>query len=173
MMTGRSVRVWQVGCIALLVLCGGWLSPAPLTSAEEAPILYLFWGDGCPHCEKEKKFLEELHGRYPALDMRWFELWKHPEFLKLADDVRKAYNIPTASVPMTFLGEWSTVGYRSDDTTGIEIEERVAACLENGCPDALEQFSEDPIVQRIRSEAAQNSPVNWQHFPTTLLSQEQ
>ncbi len=171
-MKGSSVRYWQSVFIAMLAVLGGWCAPIQSAHAENAPILYLFWGDGCPHCEKEQQWLEQLHTRYPELEMRWFEIWNHRDFLKLADAVRKAYNIKTASVPMTFLGDWSTVGYLSDDTTGIEIEEHVLTCFENGCPDALEQFSDDPIVQRIRAEAAENSPVNWKYFPAMAQAQE-
>ncbi|KKT07630.1 MAG: putative membrane protein, partial [Candidatus Nomurabacteria bacterium GW2011_GWB1_43_19] len=27
--------------------------------------IYFFWGEGCPHCEKEKPFLETLEEKYP------------------------------------------------------------------------------------------------------------
>jgi thiol-disulfide isomerase/thioredoxin len=53
--------------------------------ASEHPILYLFWGDGCSHCEEEKEFLKLLYKQFPELEMRWFEIWEHPEFAKLAD----------------------------------------------------------------------------------------
>jgi len=165
-MTSYSGRSRLCGILVLLVVFGSWLLPVSSSSAEESPILYLFWGDGCPHCKKEKEFLNELHSRYPALEMRWFEIWKQHEFLKLAEELRKHYNIKTASVPMTFLGEWAIVGYLSDATTGIDLEEQVVKCLKNGCQDALEAFSELPIVQRIREEAADNNPVNWQQFPS-------
>ena len=145
-MTHYSSNFRQPLCITILIILSGLFTAIQPAHAEEPSILYLFWGDGCSHCEKEKIFLEELHSRYPELEMRWFEIWEQRDFLKLADNVRKAYNIKTASVPMTFLGEWSTVGYLSDATTGIEIEEQVVACLENGCPDALERVSEEPIV---------------------------
>jgi hypothetical protein len=71
---------------------------------------------------------------------------------------------------MTFLGDWAAVGYLSEATTGIDIEEQVVRCLENRCQDALEPFSELPVVQRIREEeAADNYPKNWQQ----LLSKSQ
>ena len=171
-MTRFCGSFWQLLGITMLIVLGGWLAAIQPAHADEPPILYVFWGEGCPHCEKEHEFLEELHARYPELEMRWFEIWEHRDFLQLADKVRKTYNIKTASVPMTFLGEWSTVGYRSDATTGIQIEENVVKCLENGCPDALERVSKEPIAQRIRAEAAENNPVNWQQFPSTAQAQE-
>ncbi len=171
-MTRYCGSFWQLLRITMLIMLGGMFVAVQPARAEEATILYLFWGDGCPHCEKEQKFLEELHARYPELEMRWFEIWEHRDFLKLADRLRKTYSIKAASVPMTFLGEWSTVGYLSDATTGIEIEEQVVGCLKNGCPDALERASKEPIVQRIRAEAVENKPVDWQQFPSTSQTQE-
>jgi thiol-disulfide isomerase/thioredoxin len=28
--------------------------------------VYFFWGDGCPHCEEEKQFLNEMKKKYPG-----------------------------------------------------------------------------------------------------------
>ncbi|PIE33775.1 hypothetical protein CSA56_09685, partial [candidate division KSB3 bacterium] len=142
------------------------VSSGPLYAAE-TPILYLFWGDGCPHCEKEKEFLQDLRKQYPELEMRWFEVWDHPKFAKLADSLRKAYNIKTASVPMTFLGEWSTVGFRSDDTTGINIMNQLEKCLQDGCQDPLNKLGPQVIVEKIRTQAAEKSADGWESFPAS------
>ena len=34
--------------------------------AAEPQILYLFWGDGCPHCEEEKMFFDVLQQEVAA-----------------------------------------------------------------------------------------------------------
>jgi hypothetical protein len=49
------------------------------------PILYLFWGDGCRIAKKKKKFLAMLREQYPELEMRFFEVWDHPQFTTLGD----------------------------------------------------------------------------------------
>ena len=99
--------------LGLLVALGASLLILQEAIAAEHPILYFFWGEGCPHCEKEKEFLSRLQEKYPELEMRWFETWKHREFTQLADTMRKAYDIKTSSVPMTFLGDWNHVGFSS------------------------------------------------------------
>ncbi len=142
------------------------------TFAAETPILYLFWGDGCPHCEKEKHFLQNLRRQYPELEMRWFETWEHPEFAKLADSLRKAYKIKTASVPMTFLGAWSRVGFRSADTTGTQIVKQIENCLQAECQDALAKLGPQAIVEKIYTEAVQNKPKNWEYFPALSKKKE-
>jgi glutaredoxin len=136
--------------------------------AAEHPILYFFWGDGCPHCEKEKEFLFVLQEKYPELEMRWFETWKHPEFSQLADMMRKAYDIKTSSVPMTFLGDWDHTGYSSDESTGMQIEEQVVSCIQQGCIDALSKLGPSNIAWLITDQAAKNTPLGWDLFPAAF-----
>ncbi|MBD3307790.1 hypothetical protein GF339_15270 [candidate division KSB3 bacterium] len=166
---GKSVLVVTMMLIPAMMLT---LTVALQATAVDHPILYLFWGDGCPHCEEEKEFLTILQKDYPEFEMRWFEVWDHPEFAKVADALRKTYDIKTASVPMTFLGEWAHVGFRSFDSTGAQIAEQVEACLQHGCPDALDRIGPLQIARQIRDQAAKQQPQEWQQFPATTFSQQ-
>ena len=38
--------------------------------------LYLFWGEGCPHCKKEKEFLQKLIDSNEDLHLHTFEVSK-------------------------------------------------------------------------------------------------
>lgn len=160
------VKIVVMMCAMLMVCC--FVSTRicqTAAAAEPRPILYLFWGNGCPHCEDEKEFLKLMRQRYPQLEMRYFEVWDHPEFAKLADTLRQAYKQQSASVPMTFIGEWSLIGFRSFETTGVQIEEQIKACLEKGCVDPLDKLGPEKIIAQIREEVSQNKPQNWELFP--------
>jgi thiol-disulfide isomerase/thioredoxin len=146
--------------VLLLTLC-----MFHLALAADPPILYLFWGEGCPHCADEKEFLKLLQQQYPALEMRWFEVWDHPEFAKLADQLRKAYNEKLSGVPMTILGDQLIIGFRSYEETGVQIAEQVKACLQQSCPDALKKIKPQAIVTKIRDEAVKNKPEGWALYP--------
>lgn len=159
--------------VALTVLILVALFPLTDAAAAEHPILYLFWGTGCPHCTEEKAFLEQLHERYPELEMRWFEIWDHPEFRELADALSKNYDVKAASVPLTFLGEMAVVGFLSEAITGIQIEKQVVTCLQEGCVDAFDKVDTLPIVEQIRDEASRKEPHNWQLFPSSLKTDEE
>lgn len=166
-------RTWRLGkklliFTALLIYAAPGIFSFREAEAADHPILYFFWGDGCPHCEKEKKLLNTLHERYPEVEMRWFETWNHPEFAALADAMRKAHGIATSSVPMTFIGNWSVTGYRSDDTTGLEIEEQVVACIRQKCRDPLGKLGPQKIAWTIQDQAAKNTPVGWDLYPATI-----
>ena len=163
MMKHVQVSTVIVVClVALSVLIG---LQTPLVAAEKVPVLYLFWGEGCPHCEKEKEFLEDLHKSYPDVEIRWFEVWNHPKYAKFADLVRKAAGIKTASVPMTFIGDWNMVGFRSAETSGVKIIEQIERCLKDGCQDVLDTLGPQRIVEEIRSDIAENKIEDWERFP--------
>jgi hypothetical protein len=161
----RSFGIIRQILLGIVLMAGIVVSNGNMSLAAEHPILYLFRGAGCPHCQAEEEFLGQLQKRYPTLEMRWFEIWEHDEFLRLAEALQKAYNIKGAGVPLTFVGETPIHGFRTEDTTGIEIETRVVECLQKGCTDPLDKVQDLPIVQRIRTEAEKQKPQDWQLFP--------
>lgn len=161
----RTCTKIHVGLLVFLLI---WGITGISAIAADRPILYFFWGDGCPHCEKEKEFLKKLHQHYPELEMRWFETWKHPDFTQLADAMRQAYQLNTPSVPMTFLGNWTLTGFRSAEITGVGIEQQVRACIEQGCFDALRKLGPRKIAWLIEEQAARNTPVGWERYPASI-----
>ncbi len=165
-MNKKSIGI-KIGLYILFSLLV-WNAAGEDVLAADHPILYFFWGQGCPHCEKEKEFLTKLHQHYPELEMRWFETWKHPDFTKLADALRQAYQVKGSGVPMTFLGNWTLTGFRSDEITGVEIEQQVIRCIEQGCFDGLRKLGPRNIVWLIQDQAAQKKPVGWEQYPASI-----
>jgi len=93
--------------------------------------LYLFWGDGCGYCAKEKAFLDKLKLDYPELDIVMFEVWNNAENAQLMKEFAQAYGISAGGVPVTFIGDKSWVGY--NDNIGSEITAKVEYCKSNDC----------------------------------------
>jgi len=60
------------------VLFFGLLSAGAVLAGNKLKA-YFFWGEGCPHCVKEKAFLEELVKKYPQLEIEDYEIYAHPE----------------------------------------------------------------------------------------------
>ena len=149
--------------------CQGFDSLTPAVAAEP-PILYFFWGEGCPHFEYEKMFFDVLQQDYPQLEIRLFEICIHPEFAILADALGKTRHLNASGVPITFLGNWGNVGFESFETTGVQIAEQVKRCLQDDCPDALEQLGDQELAARIRREAAQHTPQNWELRPAVTVA---
>ncbi len=106
--------------------------------ATEKIEIYFFWGQGCPHCAKEKPFLEELKQKYPQLEIKEFEVYYSQENRELFQKIAQAYNTQPEGVPMTFIGKNFIVGFGSKETTGKEIENLIQKCLQTSCPSPAE-----------------------------------
>jgi thiol-disulfide isomerase/thioredoxin len=111
---------------------------AKILDASKKVELYLFWGYSCPHCIKEKAYLEKLQQKYPQLEVKSYEVWRNRGNAVFFVQMAEAYGIKATSVPTTFIGNFEPiVGYSNDEVTGKKIEERVKYCIEHICIDPL------------------------------------
>ena len=91
--------------------------------------IYFFFGDGCPHCANEEKFLtllEEKYGEY--YNLYTYETWYDSDNLSLMKKVKESMgdNINNA-VPYTIIGDTTFLGY--NDSVGNKIEGKVKEYL--------------------------------------------
>ncbi len=90
------------------------------TEAKEKVKLYLFHGDGCPHCAEEIKFLEKISQKYDNLEIVKYEVWYDENNQKLLEKVKKKMNIKGNGVPITIIGSTSISGYTESYNNKIE-----------------------------------------------------
>jgi uncharacterized membrane protein/glutaredoxin len=128
-----------ITCLWLILLGLGIfaLTSIPRTAfaqSEEQAVIYLFWGEGCPHCEAAKPALQNLAQRYPNVEIREFEIYYHAENQEIILAMAQSFDFEPRYVPTIFLGERYWEGF----SEGIlsEIESTLIACLDAGCPDA-------------------------------------
>lgn len=107
-------------------------------------VVTLFWGDGCPHCEKEKKFLKGLVRKHPGLTVRDYEVWLNKENAALYKRVLKAAGIKQAGVPGTVVGASVFMGF--NDQTRKDILHAVERCIREGCPDGVAEISKGQLA---------------------------
>src|SRR4030042_3550140 len=128
---------------------------ARILDANKKVQLYLFWGYGCPHCEKEKAFLEKLQQRNPQLAVNSYEVWRNRGNALFFSQMADAYGTKATAVPMTFIGNLEPIlGYSSDKITGKKIEEKVKYCIEHECVDPLSLLSEPERKETIYDKEA-------------------
>jgi thiol-disulfide isomerase/thioredoxin len=123
-----------VAAFALFLSSGAMAQNAPLLK-QGAAVLYLFEGQGCPHCAEEKVFLEALKEKYPGLTVKEFEVWYNKKNAAFFSQVLRAANIQRAGVPTTVVGRKLFIGY--NEQSAKAIEDAVAECMEQGCADTL------------------------------------
>lgn len=114
--------------------------------------LYFFWSKTCPHCAREKIFLEKLADKYPQLEIKQFEINESRENQELFKKVGEKFAAP-GYVPFTVVGEYHFVGYLDDQTTGQQIEEAVQCFLADGCQDVVQDLVTPPPSQVEKKQA--------------------
>ncbi len=86
--------------------------------------LYLFRGEGCPHCRKEEEWLEEIKKKYEDyLNVYDFEVWYSKENQEKYVTATEIMEINTNSIPFTIVGEKTFVGF--SDTLKNNIERAI------------------------------------------------
>ena len=102
--------------ILTLVLCFSFED----VFAKEKIKVYLFHGDGCPHCAEETKFLEKLEKKYSNVEVIKYEVWENKTNALLMKRVGNKYDVSTGSVPFTVISGTTTSGF--SESIGVKIE---------------------------------------------------
>ncbi|MBQ3318886.1 hypothetical protein IJG76_02630 [Candidatus Saccharibacteria bacterium] len=96
--------------------------PATLSTAgrlEKPVTLYLFHGEGCPHCAEERAWLSSLD--LENLEIVYYEVWYDKENQSLLSDVETKFAIKKSGVPLNVIGDTVIVGYGSSSHTDEKI----------------------------------------------------
>jgi hypothetical protein len=133
-------------CLLAAVLAGPSVQAAP---AEQGAVITLFWGEGCPHCDREKAFLKDLGKKHPGLQVRDYEVWKNKSNGALYKQVLRTAGIKQAGVPATVVGTAVFMGF--SDQTKRSIEEAVGRCVRDGCPDGVAELSKQELAQNAEA----------------------
>ena len=126
--------------------------------------IYFFWGEGCPHCSKEKPFLEKLENKYPQVKVWSYEVWGNRENQKLLVEFGKKLNTNVSSVPFTVIGEEHFSGWYSEKSTGAAIEDAVIKYTQkNNYEDIGEEISalssQNNRQDKIKEEEEKKSSI--------------
>lgn len=146
-------------CLFLSLLFLLFFTSFQTSKAQSEPInAYLFYGTGCPHCAKEREFLQSLKEKNPNdISIYEYEIYYNTLNSKKFADTIKHLAIDVGGVPFLVIGERYFIGYESDETTGIEIENELIRCIENGCKDNLAELLLNRKVLPEIAEVEQNS----------------
>lgn len=88
----------------------------PTIKAEEKVTVYLFYGYSCPHCAKEKEYLNTLEN----VNVVYYEVYKDKENNNLLNKVSEKLDEEVKSVPYTVIGGKVFQGYSENTKDDIE-----------------------------------------------------
>lgn len=127
--------------IAFFIVCCLFL-PKIILAQEKEVNLYFFWSGSCPHCAKEKAFIQKIAPDFPNLKFHDYEV-SGGENIQLLQKVGRELNIEIGGVPITIIGNSHFVGYLDDETTGKTIIKFIKEVEQAGDPDLVGK-----IIQR-------------------------
>lgn len=123
--------------------------------AGDSVNLYLFYGEGCPHCEKERDFLQTVKDEYQDLIRIYqYEMYYNRNNAALLNKIDDTLGLDVRGVPLLIVGDEGIIGFGSESSTGATIRERIEFCLYNDCPDSvisIVQSEPDAIANEIQS----------------------
>ena len=111
--------------------------------------IYLFHGDGCPHCADLTRFLNDLESEYD-FDVEKYEVWYDSSNQEFMEEVKNNLNIKSSGVPLTIIGNTYIVGY--NDSIGNKIERAIKYYEENEYVDVVEQIKNGTFSKEKNSE---------------------
>ncbi|MBU1691554.1 MAG: hypothetical protein KKD65_12565 [Gammaproteobacteria bacterium] len=143
----------KICLIALLGACFILFSFSPAQAQKKASAavnIYFFWGEGCPHCEEEKPFLQSLadgNGRVKLVD---YEVWYNQDNQAVLSAFSAFLGFEPRAVPVTVIGERYWIGF--SDAYKSEMEAALQAALAD--PDLLD------IGSQVSAGSAQAAPLD-------------
>lgn len=83
--------------------------------------IYIFHGDGCPHCKKALTWLDKVEKEYEGkIKIIKYEVWKHPENASILFKLYDHFKVKKDGVPFIVIGDKYFQGY--DDNGVVESE---------------------------------------------------
>lgn len=143
----------------------GIVSAKDYTSAKDAESvvnIYFFWGEGCPHCAKEKPFLEKMAQKYSEVRIHEYEVWGSSANRQMMTEFGEKLNVKVNGVPFTVIGEKHVIGWMDENYTGSQIEDAIRCSIQNTCRDIGDEVLVKSSVTGMPDEKQvnqKNSPV--------------
>ena len=100
--------------------------------------IYLFHGDGCPHCRDEISFLDEYLGGKDNIHLYKYEVWYDELNQEKLFKVGEITGAEANSIPYLVIGDYVITGY--SEGVSKKIVKRIEHCLENSCPDKTGKY---------------------------------
>ena len=101
--------------------------------------IYLFEGEGCPHCKQEKEWLETIKEKYPdQINVYEFEVWYNPSNNNLLSQVQTKLSSSAVGVPYTVIGNSFYSGF--SDTVQSDMESKLDGIFTDDTNDKIKKI---------------------------------
>lgn len=95
-----------------------------ISYSKEKINIYLFYGEGCPHCEELKNYLNSLDNKEKSyFDIYTFEVWNNSTNQQFMKESAKSLNKEVSGVPFLIIGNRTFEGY--NESMNIKIKKTI------------------------------------------------
>lgn len=129
--------------LILLFLIAPVISNAVEHEEDKEVILFMFYGQGCPHCGKIELFLDEMEEKYPTLKVERYEVYNNQENRELFQKISEAFDTEIKGVPTVFINAKVIVGF--SNYLGESIENEIKRCLKEECKSPMDEHTDETI----------------------------
>ncbi len=153
-MDTRVVKAFLIFCVVFIVFVVGLViydnatkieilkndHLSDVTYDEDKKNIYIFWGNGCAHCEDLRVYLEDNTNLWKNdYQIFSFETWKDAENDKLMDDVMAFLERKNEGTPTVLIGDEVMVGF---STNSIDELNRILEEQKDSEYDVMKAFQE-------------------------------
>lgn len=97
----------------------------PFTIEAKETNIYLFYGDGCPHCEALEEYLTDNYKNDKDVNIYKYEVWNNKENQKLWNKVEAITGKEIKGVPYFIIGNKVYQGYNATPSWEETIKEAI------------------------------------------------
>lgn len=90
--------------------------PLTVFGKEKSLNIYLFYGDGCPHCAAEEKYLNKYLKDHKNIKLYKYEVWHNKENAQKFIDIHEKLNDRGNGIPYLIIGSNTITGYDDEVT---------------------------------------------------------
>lgn len=90
--------------------------PIIIFGSEKDLNIYLFYGDGCPHCKEEEKWFETYLKKNEFIKLHRYEVWNNKDNQEKYSKVHDILNDASSGVPYLIIGETVITGFDEEIT---------------------------------------------------------
>lgn len=97
------------------------MSLEEVTFKKDQVNLYLFYGDGCPHCEELIQYLNTLPNHLKKqVNLYTFEVWYTETSYQLLMDIGAALDVTPKNIPFLVIGDTYYEGFKKEEEKEIK-----------------------------------------------------
>ena len=112
---------------------------------ESLPSVYIFRGDGCPHCIDLLEFMTTIADKY-KVNIVVYEVKLDKDNWNFYKKVGAKFNKNVSGYPYTVIGDKTIDGFGTAETTGKEVEEAIKTLVDTKEPyDVVKDVLDDPV----------------------------